>query len=317
MDFPEPPLRPAIVERHARLLAAFGREIGKRPLVLPDAEFFPDRFTGDAPSVSQLVDRMMEHAGLSDVPLRALVIDGAEPESPHGGGCSTGCQIPAALAASVPRLTDDGNEWTLNIPKHELAHSVVLTTMVARALGHVFLVEALPAGVRVEAPVELTADYAAVSLGFGALLLEGAYIYSKGCGGPQVATITAASLGELALVTALFIEAGGHSARRALSAAGTTQKAVLSEAHSWAKSNSALVKALRDDPDRVASGGFPLDDVKPWLFRILKRDSAEEMPRDLMAPKVSAPAPKPVDPKHDELRSLVDEALREARADAE
>ncbi len=319
MDFPEPSLRPAIVERYARFIATFGPGIGKRPLVLPNAEFFPDRFTGDGASASRLVERMMDHAGLSDVPLTTRVIDGEEPESPHAGGCSSGCQVPAALAASVPRLTDDGDTWTLNIPKHELAHSVVLTTMVARALGHVFLVETLPTGARVDAPAELTADYASVGLGFGALLLEGAYIYAKGCGGPQVASVTAASLGELALVTALFIETGGHSARRVLSTAGTTQKAVLSEAHSWAKSNSALVKALRDDPDRVASGGFPIDDVKPWLFRILKRDtSADDVPRDLAVPnKVSPPQPKPADPKHDELRSLVDEALREARADAE
>ena len=318
MDFPEPALRPAIVERYARILATFGHEIGKRSLVLPSAEFFPDRYTGDGASASRLVERMMEHAGLSDVPLTTRIIDGEEPESPHAGGCSSGCQVPAALAASVPRLTDDGDTWMLNIPKHELAHSVVLTTMVARALGHVFLVETLPAGARVDPPVELTADYAAVALGFGALLLEGAYIYSKSCGGPKVASVTATSIGELALVTALFIEAGGHSARRALSTAGTTQKAVLSEAHSWAKSNSALVRALRDDPDRVTSGGLPLEDAKPWLFRILKRGSADDLPRDLVTrTKALAPAPKPPDPKTDELRSLVDEALREARADAE
>src|SRR5439155_99449 len=81
------------------------------------------------------------------------------------------------------------------------------------------------------------------ALGFGALLLEGAYISSKGCGGPQVACVTAAPLGELALVCALFTEVGAHSARRVLGALGTTQRAVFSEAHGWAKSNPALVKA--------------------------------------------------------------------------
>jgi hypothetical protein len=318
MDFPEPQARPAIVERYARLLASFGREIGKRPLVLPNADFFPDRFTGDGPSASALVERMMGHAGLSDVPLRTRVVEDQEPESPHGGSCSSGCQVPAALAASVPRLSDDGAQWTLNIPKYELAHSVVLTTMVARALGHVFLVEILPSGARIEAPVDVTADHAAVALGFGSLLLEGAYIYSKGCGGPQVASVTGAALGELALVAALFVEVGGHSIRKALSAAGTTQRAVLSEAHSWVKSNPALVKALRNDPVRVAAGNFRLEDEKPWLFRIFKRESAaDEPPRDLVAAKAPPPTPKPADPKRDELRSLVDEALRDARADAE
>lgn len=319
MDFPEPARRPAIVERYARLLAVVGREIGKRPLVLPNAEFFPDRFTGDDASASALVGRMMDHAGLADVPLTTRIIDESEPESPHGGGCSSGCQVPAALAASVPRLTDDGDEWTLNIPRYELSHSVVLTAMVARALGHVVLVETLPTGGRLEAPVEVTADHAAVALGFGPLLLEGAYIYSKGCGGPQIASVTAASLGELALICAIFVEVGGHSARRALSTAGTTQRAVLSEAHSWVKSNSALVKALREDPARVASGNFRLEDDQPWLVRLFKRskDSAEELPSDFTPNKARPATPKPADPEHDELKSLVDEALGAARADAE
>lgn len=319
MDFPGPAERRGIVERYARLLGAVGHEIGERPLVLPDSTFFPDRFTGDAASAAALVERMMLHAGLSDVPLSTRVVDDPEPESPHGGGCSSGCQVPAALAASVPRLTDDGETWTLNIPNYELAHSVVLTTMVARALGHVLLVETLPSGARAEAPVEVTADYAAVALGFGSLMLEGAYIYSKGCGGPQIASVTAASLGELALVTALFIEGRGLSARRALGALGTTQRAVLSEAQSWARSNPTLVKALRGDPLSVARGEVRLEEEKPWLLRILKKtETGPELPGDLETSQVPrAAAPSVPDPERDELRSLVDEALRTARADAE
>jgi hypothetical protein len=315
MDFPEAAQRRGIVERYARLLERCGREIGERPLVLPDSTFFPDRFTGDGHSAAALVERMMLHAGLSDVPLSTRVVQDPEPESPHGGSCSSGCQMPAALAASVPRLLDDGEAWILNIPNYELAHPVVLTAMVARAIGHVFLVETLPAGARVEPPVEVTADYAAVALGFGSLMLEGAYIYSKGCGGPQVASVTAAALGELALVYALFIEAGKHSARRALGALGTTQKAALSEAHAWAKSNAALVSALRADPASIARGAVELENAKPWLFRVLRRSPAEELPKD--PPAREAAPPRAADPKRDELRSLVDEALRAARADAE
>jgi hypothetical protein len=208
----------------------------------------------------------------------------------------------------------------LNIPHYELAHPVVLTAMVARALGHVFLVETLPSGARVESPVEVTADYAAVALGFGSLMLEGAYIYSKGCGGPQIASVTAASLGELALVYALFIETGKHAARRAIGALGTTQQAVLSEAHAWAKSNAALVKALAADPASVARGSVRLEEAKPWLLRVLGRGSGhEEPPKDLIG-RTTSPDPvkdRTADPERDELRSLVDEALREARSDAE
>lgn len=318
MDFPEPAQRRGIVERYARLLAVCGRDIGERPLVLPDSKFFPDRFTGDEASAAALVERMMTHAGLSDVPLATRIVEEQEPEAPHGGGCASGCQVPAALSASVPRLADDGEAWTLNIPRYELSHSIVLTTMVARALGHVALVESLPAGARPEPPVDVTADYAAVALGFGSLMLEGAYIYSKGCGGPQIASVTAASLGELALVHSLFIEMRAHSARRALAAAGTTQRAVLSEAHDWAKSNASVVKALKRDPESVARGGVRLEDAKPWLFRLLRRETGVTDLEDRALPVAAiASAPKAQDPARDELRALVDEALGAARSDAE
>lgn len=319
MEFPDSNARRGIVERYARLLAKFDRELGKRPLVLPNGDFFPDRYTGDEDSAAALVDRMMAHAGLDDVPLMARIADERGPEPMHDG-CSSGCQVPAALAGATPRLVDDGDEWTLTIPAYELEHPVLLTAMVARALGHVFLVESLPAGERIEPPIDVTADYAAVALGFGPLLLEGAYIYSKSCGGPQVASVTAASLGELALASALFIERGEHSARRALGVLGTTQRAVLSEAHAWAKSNSRLVKALRSDPASVASGAVPLEESKPWLLRLWKKDDPDELvPRDLEAipARPSGPIASETDPEHDELRSLVDEALRTVRADAE
>src|SRR5690242_177272 len=138
-----------IVERYARLLAAVGDELGERPLVVPTGEFFPDRYDGDPASVGRLVARMAAHAGLGDVPLTARVVDVDAPEAPHQG-CSSGCAVPVASAAGVPRLVDDGDGFVLNVPSAELGHPVVLTTMVARALGHVFLVETGAPGVSVD-----------------------------------------------------------------------------------------------------------------------------------------------------------------------
>jgi len=222
-----------IVERYARLLSNVEDGVGQRPLVLPTGEFFPDRFTNDEASARRLVSRMAAHAGLEDVPLTTRVVDEDEPEAPHEG-CSSGCAVPAANAAGTPRLVDHGDGFTLNVPSPELGHPVVLTTMVARALGHVLLIEALPDGAAIEGPADLTADYAAVALGFGPLLLEGAYIYSKGCGGPRGAQVTRAALPELAVLTALFIEMGEHSARRAAKELGVTQEAALGNAIEWA-----------------------------------------------------------------------------------
>lgn len=313
MELPGKEAVSAILERFGRLLAQTGGELGERPLVLPNSEFFPDRFAQDAASVAALVERMALHAGLEDVPLAVTIVAEEGPEVPHPGGCTSGCQVPAALAGAEPRLVDDGDGFTLNVPAIEVGHPVVLTTMIARALGHVFLVEALPTGARIEPPIDLTADYAAVALGLGPLLLEGAHIYSKGCGGPSVSQVTRASLPELAVLTAFFIEMRSHSARRALSELSTTQKALLSEAHVLAKSNGTLVRLLREDPERVALGDYRLSDAKPWLLRLFdkKREREDPLPADLGAVVRKTAATKVRDPARDELRALVDEALSE------
>jgi hypothetical protein len=212
---------------------------------------------------------------------------------------------------------DHGNGFTLNIPSPELGHPVVLTTMVARALGHVLLVEALPEGSAIESPADLTADYAAAALGFGPLLLEGAYIYSKGCGGPSVAQVTRATLPELAVVTALFVEMGGHPARRALKELGATQETALGDALEWAKTNRELCTRLARDPARVAAGDYTFGESKPWLLRVFgkkRKTPDDEIPADLLRPR--SVKQKEPDPEGDELRELVGEALS-AHPDAE
>lgn len=304
--------RKATLERYARLLSIAGAEIGERPLVLPNKNSFPDRFTPDPLGLSTLVGCMLRHAGLDDVPVTTRVVEEIPPEGPHGA-CSSGCQVPAARSAATPRLLETDAGWTLNVPAHELGHPVVLTTMIARALGHVLLVEALPTGTRVEHPADVTADYAAVALGFGPLLLEGAYVYSKSCGGPQVAQVTSASIAELAWVAALFIEMRHHSGRRALAELGATQQAALREELEWARSNETLVDQLVRDPERVALGDYTLREPRPWLLRILGGKPKDALTKAPVRPRRAAP----MDPAHAELQALVDEALGAAPVDAE
>jgi hypothetical protein len=320
MELPEPEALTAIVSRYARLLVEIQSELGPRRLVLPNAQCFPDVFTMDADGATTLVRRMALHAGLGDVPIEARVVDenGAEAES-HG--CSSGCQVPTEADGAVPRLVDDGDGWTLNVPSYELSHPVVLTTTIARAMAHVFLVETLPAGASVEAPADLTADYAAVALGFGPLLLEGAYIYSKGCGGPRVARVTNAGLGELAVLTALEVCMRGHSPRAVTKELGVTQAAAFKEALEWAQSNEGLVKRLANDPARVAAGDYSLKSAAPWLVRLFKKkDASDEFvpaPAPTRAP--AAARSRVPNPHDDELRSLVEEslAMTSSRAEAE
>ncbi len=93
MELPPLTVRAELALRYARLLGTRGQALAERPLVLPNAEFFPDVFRADAPSLERLLDRMLVHTGLSDLPLRAELV-GAAPHAPapraSGDGCGDG-----------------------------------------------------------------------------------------------------------------------------------------------------------------------------------------------------------------------------------
>src|SRR5688572_20490999 len=96
MELPPEPVQRAILERYARLLARFGGEIGKRPMVLPNGEFFPDQFEGDARSVRRLIKRMQVHAGMEDIPIRARLLGTESDGQEQAGSCKSGaCAMPA------------------------------------------------------------------------------------------------------------------------------------------------------------------------------------------------------------------------------
>lgn len=327
----EPTVR-SLVQRYAGLLRRHGAELGVRPLVLPTGRFFPDHFDSDERSACRLVERMKAHAGLDDVPTRVRVVPAEAP--PDGaGGCSSGaCTVPASPQDRVPRLVEEGDGWCIQIPEAELGHPIVLTALLARVLGHVFLAETVPEGQSIDRPIEITADLAAVALGFGALLLEGAYIYSKSCGGPQIGRVTALGVQELALATAIFASLGGHSMRAALRELSVTQRTALKEAHEWVKSNRPLLDLLGSDPARASEGSFELSEPTPWLLRVLgkKRRAGDASPsfseealeqalKTLPTTDTPRRAPRPLDPKRDELKALVEEALQSPapQADAE
>jgi hypothetical protein len=262
---------------------------------------------------------------------------GDDDGQPHaGGGCSSGaCATPAAAGdAAIERLVEEGDGWRLNVPAAEVDHPVVLTTTLARTLATIFLLETRAEGEAIEPPVDVTVDVTAVLLGFGVLLLDGSYIYAKSCGGPRVARATRLGPDELGVLTAAFCALGGHSTRAAQKQLEATQKAALSAASEWIDSNRELITTLEKDPARIASGDYALRDPQPWLLRVLGKKkraadpleaalagdaSSEELDSLLAAMPISA-APrerKPRDPKLDELRALVDEALEEPQGAGE
>jgi hypothetical protein len=270
MDFPDERTLRELVQRYGSLVERFGADIGERPMVLPNGEFFPDVFRGDLPSVGRLLRRMQQHAGMSDVPIAVGVVDPEAGEEACGSGGCGSCAAPGvAPQVTAARLVDLGDGWRVNIAPSEAGNPVVLTAALARALGHVFLLEETSAQRPIEEPLEVSVELTTVALGLGTLLLSGAYLYQKSCGGPNVACLTALSLGELSVAFALFAKHQGHSLRRARAELDLTQREQLNEAETWLLSNPRVSQLLERDPLRLALGDFELSAPKSWAMRLL------------------------------------------------
>lgn len=352
----------AIIQRYARICARHGSDLGERPLVLPNGNFFPDVFQGDAESAARITRRMCEHAGIEDIPIRTGVVS-LDQQSIASASCSSGaCGLPQTSSSGLARVVDEGDSWLLQIPESEMRHAVALTTNLARSLAFIFLVETKRDGEVLEPPVDVTADFTAVALGFGPLMLQGSYIYAKSCGGPRIGSVTKVTLPELAVAVALFVAMGDHHLAGALKELDVTQRALLSEADRWMRGNKKLVAQLRQSPRRVESGKFEFEEpggLLSGLFRgrrgrarnnsaredlldpSLDLDEVESLMIDMppsstvtarsSRPEPARPEPRleasdfetysaeataaqtSADPAKEELKSLVSEALRNAR----
>lgn len=309
-----------IVRRFAALRARLAPEIGRRPLVLPNGSYFPDRFDGDAASVERLLDRMRGHAGMLDIPVGAAIAEQGAGASP-GGGCGSGACAPPA-AANEARLLEEGDGFRVLVSPAEVAHPVALTTSLARSLGAVFLVDTREEGEAIAEPFAVTVELTAVALGFGGLLLQGAYVYAKSCGGPSVTQLTTLGCQELAVAVALFASASGHKLRGLLAELEATQRAALRQAGELFDANPKLVELLLRHPEQLAAGQFEIEPVRPRLLRwFQRRGSAVDADPTLDELERMAPltAPKTTErrspPPADDLKRLVQEELEAAEAE--
>lgn len=268
MELPDERTLRDLVQRYGSIIERFGDDIGQRPMVLPNGKFFPDAFTGDFPSVQRLLRRMQQHAGMADIPIQLGVID-PDAEAECGSGACGSCAAPSVSPEiAAARLVDLGDGWRINIAPTEVRSPVVLTAALARALGHVFLMEETSADRPIEDPLEVTVELTTVALGLGTLLLSGSYLYQKSCGGPNVSCLTALGVGELSVAFALFAKHAGHSMRAARSELDATQKEQLSEAETWMLSNPQVSQLLASEPLRLALGDFELSASKSWMARL-------------------------------------------------
>lgn len=335
MQLPPLQVMRAVVQRYCRLLHRYRADIGQRPLVLPNSRYFPDQFLADVDSIQTLVRRMQVHAGLDDIPVTVEVVDESTP--PPVSSCSSGACVPQS-ATGLERLVDMGDAWLLRVSAAELRHPIALTTNLVRSLSFVFLVESQRDGERLEPPVDVTADLVAVALGFGPLMLQGSYIYAKGCSGPQVASVTKIAVNELAVVVALFSLLGEHPVAPALKELDITQRTLLSEAYELLRANPALIQHIRSAPLEVSTLPFELAPSRGFIGRLfsprkssiahlggirmgaisadMNLDEVEALLID-MPPSSRAGRTQPRSArssKHEELASLVADSFSELRA---
>ena len=319
MELPNREVRQGLVASYAELVAKLGLLSTERALVLPNGEFFPDRFTADEASVQRMLDRLLEHAGLSDM---ALVVQfwGESAASCGTGACgSCGPTQADPESESVQRLVDAGEHWQVNVLPAEVGSPVALGSALCHAIALAVLREAdTPPNLKLDLAVDLTA----IALGYGVLLLEGSHIYRKSCGGPSIARTTVLGPSEVALVLALSAAVCSQPLRKVAKHLSPTQQEAFSEAVAWADSNSGLVQALRSDPEQVARGHFALKEPSSrfgrWLASKVKpapslesASTIEELEAALQAAPPKPLALKARDPKLEEIRRLVDEALSE------
>ena len=321
MELPSTEVRRALVTAYALVATRLELLDGERQLVLPNGQFFPDVFSGDEPSVQRLLDRLLEHAGLADMALTVRFWGETQDASCGSGGCgSCGPAQSESEPESVERVTDAGEHWQVNVLPAETRDPVALSSALCRAIALTVLREADAPPTELE--LDLAVDLTAVELGFGVLLLEGSHIYRKSCGGPSIGRVTALGPSELSLAVALSAAVHEQPLRAVNKHLSATQQEAFGEAKVWADSNSALVLLLQQDPERVAAGEFELREPASWLGRWLgakarraKTPETATTIEELEAALKSAPAPrvpqKAPDPKLEEIRRLVDEALSE------
>ena len=321
MELPSSDVRRGLVRAYAAVLESLELESHGRPIVLPNGEFFPDPFTGDGASVQRLLDRLLEHAGLSDMAISARLVGEPADASCGTGACGSCGPTPEAEPENVERLVDAGDAWQINVLPKEVGQPVALSSALCRAVALAVLCEAdhRPKGVE----LELAIDLSAVALGYGVLLLEGSHIYRKSCGGPAVSRTTTLGPTELALVLALSAAVNDQPRTKVGKYLSPTQQEAFAEAAAWADSNPALAQSLRRAPERIALGEFELKEATSWLGRWVARTlsrpktaeaalTIEDLETALENSNVARPpSQKPRDPKLEEIRRLVDEALSE------
>lgn len=317
MELSDDALR-SMVAHLAHVRAEYGEVLGDPDLVEPNGDFFPDEFKLEPAAIDRLMRRMMTYAPLAtDLEAQVVFVE-PEGEGSGGGGCGSGACAPGdkgspkQVARGGAVETADGG-YAVVLVSTDVGEPKLLTASLARSMGRLVLFEA---GEDVDARVEgALSELTAVACGFGVLLLNGACVYKKSCGGMRRHQGTFLGVEELALACALFVRVTDRkpaSVRRHLD---VTQREAFDVALDWVDGQPRLLRALTKDPSTLADGVFTLEEKRGLFSRLLSRKRGREEDEPLLA----MPPSRPVRERSaEELRriaetkALVEEALQES-----
>ncbi len=307
MELGEEAIR-SIVSHLAHLRAEYGEVLGDADLVLPNGDYFPDEFKLDPASVDRLMRRMLTYAPLSEdleVKLAFVESEDADGGGCGGGACSTKGDVQLARGAGAVE-TQDG--YAVLVHVGDTGDPKLLTASLARAIGRLVL---FCADEEIDARDEgAAAELTAVACGLGPILLGGASVYKKGCGGMRRHQATFLGPEELALATALFVRVRDAKAGSVKKYLEPTQAEAWDAALAWVDSQPKLVRALAENPETLADGIFSLEEKKGLLSRLLTRKKEDDV--ELAAPTSARRERTPEEERRiAETKALVEEALQE------
>ncbi len=262
MELPSEAARRAIVTTLARFFDDWEEALGAADLVLPNGDYFPDAFTSDVESVERLFKRMCSYVPIaSDLSIALVFVDAddaAEAKHCGSGACGSGAKLqPTACLSEV-----DGR-YVVPLTQGALSNSISLTTALARSAGALVLAEAGEAY-----DLGGDAELAAVACGLGPLLLNGAAVYAKGCGGLTFHQATELDVGELGFATAVFVNRFDHKTGKLRDLLPVTQKEAFDSAIHWLNVQTDLNESLRQRPALLATGLFEFREKSGFLSRL-------------------------------------------------
>ncbi len=310
MELSDDALR-SIVVHLAHLRAEYGEVLESPDLVEPNGDYFPDEFKVEPAAIDRLMRRMMTYAPLAaDLDVQVVYRE-AEGEG-GGGGCGSGAcapgDAPKVVAKGGVLETEDG--YAVVLEQSDVGQPKLLTASLARSMGRLVLFEA---DEEVDPRVEgALSELTAVACGLGVILLNGACVYKKGCGGMRRHQGTFLGVEELALACALFVRVTDRKPGAVRRHLEVTQKEAFDAALDWVDGQPKLVRALTKDPESLADGIFTLEEKKGLLSRLLTRKRDDDMPDAL--PGSVKPKPRTDEERRRiaETKALVEEALQES-----